>query len=224
MKRTHAKAAMAATVVALSVSAFGTAALAQTTTPLAGQVRTLDQPAGIPQPGAARGLADPSSSIAGKVWTLGEASTADSFAQQAAASGIFEVESGRLAMDRANLDSVRAFGRQMVQDHTLGNQQLMTLARTYGSNPEPVLTGQQQQMLTQLQGLSGRDFDRQYLSDQIVAHQETIRLYEAARTSTDSGMQPYREFAAQSLPMLEQHLQHAQALAGSGIPTARMNQ
>lgn len=217
MNRTHAK-TLAAAVVALSVSGFGAAAQAQTASPAGRPMVNGDL---LMQEGAAKGLADPSSSLAGKVRTLGEASTADSFAQQAAASGLFEVESSRLAMDRSNQDGVRAFARQMVQDHTASNQQLMTLARANGSNPSPMLTGQQEQMITQMQGLSGRDFDRQYLTNQILAHQETIRLYEAARTSSDPGMQPYRQFAAQSLPMLEQHLQHAQALAGSGVPTAQ---
>ncbi len=216
MNRNHAK-TLAAAFVALSVSAFGAAAQAQTAPPAARPSVNGEQ---LLQEGAARGIADPSSSLAGKVRTLGEASTADSFAQQAAASGLFEVESSRLAMDRSNQDGIRAFARQMVQDHTTGNQRLMALARANGSNPAPMMTGQQEQMITQLQPLSGRDFDRQYLVNQILAHQETIRLYEAARTSSDPGMQPYREYAAQSLPMLEQHLQHAQALAGSGVPTA----
>lgn len=216
MNRNHAK-TLAAAFVALSVSAFGTAAQAQTSPPAARPSVSGDLPL---QEGAARGIADPSSSLAGKVRTLGEASTADSFAQQAAASGLFEVESSRLAMDRSNHDGIRAFARQMVQDHTAGNQRLMALARANGSDPMPMMTGQQEQMIVQLQPLSGRDFDRQYLANQILGHQETIRLYEAARTSSDPGMQPYRDFAAQTLPMLEQHLQHAQALAGSGVPTA----
>ncbi|WP_448203106.1 DUF4142 domain-containing protein [Azospirillum sp. sgz302134] len=207
MKRNHAK-AVAAAVVALSVSAIGGAALAQTATTTA--------PAG-----AAKGIGDTSSSLGGKVTTLGETSTAAGFAQQAASGGIFEVESSRLAMDRSSVEGVRGFANKMVQDHTLGNQQLMALSRANGITPEPVLTGHQQQMMTQMQGLSGRDFDRQYLVNQVLAHQETIRQYEAARTSTDPGMQPFREFAAQALPMLQQHLQQAQALAGSGVPTAQ---
>ena len=208
MKRIDAKAA--ALVVALAMPAFGSAALAQQST-------KPGQPPGAP----ALGIADPTTAQAGKSTTLGETSTAAGFAQAAAASGIFEVESGRLAMDKSNREPVRAFGSQMVQDHTKGNQQLMALARAHGIEPQPILTGQQQQMMTQLQGLSGNEFDRQFLADQVAAHQDAIRIYEQARTSTDPGMQPFREFAAQTIPMLQQHLQQAQALAGSGVPTAQ---
>ncbi len=209
MKRNVAKTAAIA-AVALAFPFAGTAASAQTTTPQA-----------APAAGAAAGIADTTSSAAGKVTTLGEASTAASFAQQAASGGVFEIESGRLAMDKAANEQVRAFGSRMVQDHTLANQRLMSLARAHGIEPQPAPTAQQQQMLTQLRGLSGSAFDRQYLSDQVTAHQETIRLFEGARTSTDPGMQPFREFAVEALPTLEQHLQQAQALAGSGMPTAR---
>jgi len=210
MKRNQAK-AMAIAVVALAIPAFGAAALAQTTTPQSGQ------PSGT----AARGIADPTSSVGGKVTTLGEATTAASFAQQAASSGIFEVESGRLAMDKSSREPIRTYASQMVQHHTPANQQLMTLARAHGIEPQPILNGQQQMMMTEMQRLSGAEFDRSFVANQVAAHQETIRIYEQARTSTDPGMQPFREFAAQSIPMLQQHLQQAQALAGSGTPTAQ---
>ena len=206
MKRAYAKAA--AVAVALAIPAFGSAALAQSTT---------GQPPGAP----ALGIADPTSSAAGKSTTLGEASTAAGFVQAAAASGIFEVESGRLAMDKSSREPIRTYASQMVQHHSPANQQLLTLARAHGIEPKPILTGQQQLMMTEMQRLSGAEFDRSFVANQVAAHQETIRIYEQARTSSDPGMQPFREFAAQSIPMLQQHLQQAQALAGSGTPTAQ---
>lgn len=216
MNSLHARALAAA--VTLSLSVLGTAAQAQSTPPSARPSVDRDV---LMQEGAARGIADPSTPLAGKVRTLGEASTADSFVAQAAASGLFEIESSRLALDRSNLESVRQFANQMIQDHTLANQRLMTLARTDGIAVQPMVTGQQEQRLTALRGLSGRDFDRQYMSDQILAHEDAIRTFEAARTSSDPGMQPFREYAAQTLPVLEHHLQMAQSIAGSGVPTAQ---
>lgn len=210
-----------ATALAVAAMTLAAPALAQTTTPQSGQATTLGQPGGTPDAGAARGLADPSSDAAGKVTTLGEATTAASFAQLAASSGLFEVESGRLAMDKAANESVREFARMMVQDHTASNQRLTTLANAHGITVSPMPSGKQQQMLTQNRGLSGNEFDRQYLADQVVGHQETLRIYEQATAAADPGMTPFREFATQSLPMLRQHLQMAQSLAGSGVPTAK---
>lgn len=60
----------------------------------------------------------------------GAVSSADSdFAQKAAAAGRMEVEHGKMAAAKGSNAQVKAFGNQLVKDHTAANQQLMAIAK-----------------------------------------------------------------------------------------------
>jgi putative membrane protein len=50
------------------------------------------------------------------------------FAMAAARGGIAEVETGKLAADKAISPDVKAFGQQMVDDHGKANEQLKSVA------------------------------------------------------------------------------------------------
>ena len=59
-------------------------------------------------------------------------------------------------------------------------------------------------MRDRLSGLSGNDFDRDYMSEMVRDHTEDIALFErAAETSTDPDL---KAWATRSLPMLREHL------------------
>jgi putative membrane protein len=61
----------------------------------------------------------------------GGAATSDDndFVQKAAASGRMEVEHGKMAASKGSNAQVKAFGNQLVKDHTAANQQLMAIAK-----------------------------------------------------------------------------------------------
>ena len=200
----HAK-RLAAAVVALSLPAF--AAMAQSS-------------------GPARGVPDTSSATGGRVVTQGgetvrAVSTARDFIEQAASSDMFEIETGRMAADKGNHEAVRSFGQHMVADHTQTSQQLLTLAGKHGVAPAGTMEQRHITMANTLRNLSGTAFDQQYIQGQVVAHREAVTLFEQAAQATAPDMADIRSFAAQTLPTLRQHLQMAEGLAGSGVPTAR---
>ena len=56
----------------------------------------------------------------------------EQFLKDAAAGGMMEVELGKIAADKAVNDQVKAFGRQMQQDHGKANDELKTLAANKG--------------------------------------------------------------------------------------------
>ncbi|HYH37934.1 MAG TPA: DUF4142 domain-containing protein [Azospirillum sp.] len=200
----HAKVFTAA-VVALSLPAF--AAMAQSS-------------------GPARGVPDSTSATGGRVVTQGgegvRAVTAPKdFIEQAASSDMFEIETGRMAASKGNHEAVRSFGQHMVSDHTQTTQQLMTLAARHGVAPAGTMEPRHVTMATNLRALSGPAFDQQYVQGQVLAHREAVTLFEQAAQSTSPDMADIRSFAAQTLPTLRQHLQMAEGLAGTGVPTAR---
>jgi putative membrane protein len=126
------------------------------------------------------------------------------FVNKAATGNLAEIELGRVAAQRAARPSVRSFGERMVTDHGRSNTELTSLARTKGIEVPTALEPSQQAMRDRLSALSGNDFDRAYMSEMVRDHTEDIALFErAAETSTDPEL---KAWAAQSLPMLREHL------------------
>ncbi|WP_448191981.1 DUF4142 domain-containing protein [Azospirillum sp. sgz301742] len=176
--------------------------------------------------GPAKGVPDTSSATGGRVVTQGGegvrgVTTARDFIEQAASSDMLEIETGRLAADKASSQAVRSFGQQMVTDHTQTSKQLLMLAGKHGVPPAGAMEPRHQEMANTLRNLSGPAFDRQYIQGQVTAHREAVALFEQASQASSPDMADIRSFATQTLPTLRQHLQMAQSLAGSGVPTAK---
>src|SRR5512140_2446637 len=89
----------------------------------------------------------------------------DQFATKAAQAGLAEVELGRLASQKAQSPEVKQFAEQMVNDHTQANQQLKQAAA--GMNIPESLDPEHQALKDKLSGLSGNDFDREYIKAQL---------------------------------------------------------
>ncbi|WP_431267455.1 DUF4142 domain-containing protein [Dankookia sp. P2] len=65
-------------------------------------------------------------------------------------------------------------------------------------------------LLQQLQGASGAELDRIYVSQQIAAHQQAVDLFGNYGRSGDNPL--LKQWAAKTLPDLQEHLKLAQAL------------
>lgn len=82
--------------------------------------------------------------------------------------------------------------------------------------PAPIVVAQldarRAGMISQLQGLSGPAFDAAYGQMQFVSHQEALALHSFyAQSGTDPNL---RAFAAQTAPIVEEHLAMSQRLPG----------
>lgn len=135
---------------------------------------------------------------------------AQQFVQKAAASGQFEVESSRLAQDKAQAPAIKQFAQRMVQDHTQANQQLQQVAQSAKMPVPNQLDQPHQQMMQRLQGQSGQEFDRTYIQQQAEAHQNAVQLFQQYAQGGDN--QQLQQFAQQTLPTLQQHLDMARNL------------
>ena len=133
------------------------------------------------------------------------------FYKKAAESGIFEVDAGNQAQQKANAQSVKDFGAMMVKDHTAASDQLKTLAASKNiSLPTSASVGQISKK-GELDVLTGDTYDKAYIKSQIKAHHEAIALFKkeiAGGQDADA-----TAFAQQTLPTLQQHLKAARAIA-----------
>src|SRR5919112_5376990 len=78
--------------------------------------------------------------------------SAAEFVPTATSSNLFEIESSRLALQRARDPEVRRFARQMIRDHNMATRRMATVVRRSGlPMPPPAMTAKHQQMLATVQ-------------------------------------------------------------------------
>ena len=127
-----------------------------------------------------------------------------SFAMKAAQGGMTEVKVGQLAADKASNADVKAFGQQMVDDHTKANDQLKSVAQEEGMTLPTDINAKQQAMYDKLSKLSGSDFDKAYVKAMMMDHQEDVKDFNKEATS---GRDPkIKSFASETLPVVQGHL------------------
>ncbi len=133
------------------------------------------------------------------------------YVAKAGAADRYEIESSRLALDRARRQDVQEFARMLVADHSRTTGQLNAAARADGiAPPPPMLEPHQRTMIRQLQRSGRPGFDRAYLNQQITAHQQALAIH---RNQARSGTGELRRVAAAAVPVIEGHLAHARRLA-----------
>jgi putative membrane protein len=135
------------------------------------------------------------------------------FAMQAAGSDQFEIQSSQAALQMARSPRVRQFAQHMIDEHTQTTQQLTRIATGKGMTLQPTLDPQQQQMLTELQGMRrGPAFDRAYLHDQVAGHTMAVTLFQNEIANGQDA--DIKGFAQQTLPIIQSHLRDARRLGG----------
>jgi putative membrane protein len=132
------------------------------------------------------------------------------FAMKAAQGGMAEVQLGKLAAQKGSSADVKAFGQQMVDDHSKANDQLKTVASQENMTLPNSLDSKDQALYTKLQNLSGPDFDKTYVKAMVKDHEEDVKEFQKeADKGKDSGI---KSFASQTLPVLQQHLSKIQSI------------
>jgi putative membrane protein len=135
---------------------------------------------------------------------------APGYLAMAASSDLFEVQSGQLAQQMSQNPGIRQFGGMLVTDHTNSTNILVAAAQAAGiTPPPPMLLPKHQAMLDQLRA-AGPNFDAAFRDAQIAAHTEALALHQNYAAQGDVAQ--LRTTAGQIVPVIQGHLQHAQAL------------
>jgi putative membrane protein len=135
----------------------------------------------------------------------------EDFVAEAATSDMFEIESSKLAIERAD-PATKTFAQQMVADHTKTSDELKALVSSgkVKAAVPPAMTSSQQSMLDKLKGLLGEDFTKQYHSDQEDVHEDAVDLFK--RYGEEGENADLKAWAATTRPALEHHLMMAKDL------------
>ena len=135
------------------------------------------------------------------------------FIQEAGAGILAEVELGQLAERKAATPAVKEFGRWMATDHTLANNWLAAILKEEHESSQPTLTSEQKQTKQPLEGLSGNQFDQQYVEHMVQDHEKTVSLFQ--KEAKEGHNVAIKSFAENLTPVLEQHLTEAKELAAN---------
>ena len=143
------------------------------------------------------------------------AATSNDFVDSAAAGGIAEVETSRLALEKSSSADIKAFANMMITDHAKANDELAALAKK-NDIEMPDSTTLVKQAKEKILDLRDESFDAAYANNQVKAHEDTIELFKKeANTVTDDrtkGATDLKGFAQKMLPALEKHLDMAKKL------------
>jgi putative membrane protein len=150
-----------------------------------------------------------------------QAPTTENFVKTVAISDVFEIQSGQLAAEKAQNDDVQSFGKQMTDDHTETSDDLKELIEDEDIKVElpSELDDQHQAKLDKLKGLSGNQFEKEYVRMQIDAHQKAVALFESYAAAGEND--DLKEWAGDTLPTLKEHLEEAQNLKAAVDQTAQ---
>jgi len=144
--------------------------------------------------------------------TPAAASAAQSFANAAAASDIFEIETSQAALSKSTSASVKAYAQKMIDAHTASTAKLKVAAAgvTPALTPDPTLNPEQQQKLDQLKALNGTAFDQAYIAEQATGHQQTLDTLKAYAATGDTPA--LKMFATNLIPIVTAHLNMVKGL------------
>lgn len=130
-----------------------------------------------------------------------------------------EIMIGQLAMTKGASQAAKDFGQTLVNDHRQNRETLLPIATRLGVKVSTTaVTAADKAEYTKLRGLSGAAFDTELGTAMVKGHKAMIAMFtpEAKKTDDVGG------FAKASLPVLNKHLQLAEALAAGNSPATGM--
>ncbi|MHA7683509.1 DUF4142 domain-containing protein [Cupriavidus sp. PET2-C1] len=90
-----------------------------------------------------------------------------------------DIDAGKIAERSGHSQDVKAFGKQMVTDHTGVNKQAVTLVKKLKVTPEKNPTSESlksggDENVKTLKGLKGASFDKAYIDHEVAYHEQVI--------------------------------------------------
>lgn len=132
----------------------------------------------------------------------------DQVRQMALGGMAFALATSQIALQRAENATVKTFAQLEAEE-----QQAFAQARQMAGLPVPspsMMDAQKQQMVQQLQSLSGGQFDRMYIQGQTAGHQELLQLHQAMAQS--GATREERMLGTVAVPAIKSHLAMLQGI------------
>lgn len=134
------------------------------------------------------------------------------FISKAMEGGMAEVQLGQLAQQKSQSNDVKQFAAKMVNDHgQMGDKWLKPVAKQMGLNEPSGPSKKDKKEIEKLQGLSGQDFDRAYITMMVKDHEKDLKEFQGeAQAAQDPTV---KEIADKGSQVIQQHLQIIEQIA-----------
>jgi putative membrane protein len=144
------------------------------------------------------------------------------FVGQANLGAPFQVDSGRLAEKKGGSTAIRNYAHPMVTSHIPVADALTAILQRKNIIPSnTLLHGAYDAMISTLKADHRAAFDRDYVNGQVEYQKGNAALF---RQEIENGSDPeLKQFASQTLPKIEDHLQRALRLAGASSGDSASN-
>ena len=137
--------------------------------------------------------------------------TTPQFFDSAAAASMKEVHVSELALRNSQSESIKAFARRMISEHTRQNTQLATLAARNDVSLPKDLPEKEQGEVERLRVEKGATFDTAFTERMKADHESAIALYQRCAAGTQIS-KSVRTFCRTNVATLKQHSQAVHAL------------
>lgn len=135
------------------------------------------------------------------------------FMTKAASGGMMEVELGRMAQEKGQMQEVKDFGKMMVDDHSKVNDELKMMAQQKGLTLPDSMGQDHMDNVNDLKEKTGADFDKAYMDLMVSDHEEDVEMFEEASNNLEDA--EAKAFAGKTLTTLRQHLDRAKQIKDS---------
>jgi putative membrane protein len=127
-----------------------------------------------------------------------------------------DIDAGKLAESKASNAEVKAFGKQMVTDHSGVNKQAVALVTKLKVTPEAndtskALKAGGAENVKNLQKLSGAAFDRAYVEHEVAYHQQVLDAVDKTLIPSAQNAE-LKSLLVSVRPAFVAHLEHAKNL------------
>ncbi len=132
------------------------------------------------------------------------ASDADKlFQSKVSQGGMYEVEAGKLAIQRAHAQDVKDLAIAEVHDHTLVGDNLKRISLAAGLTFPSSLNPEFTQRLAKLKSAPADSFDAAYIADQQSIHDKDEKLF---HQESQDGSAAFKPFAAETDRIVKRHI------------------
>jgi putative membrane protein len=127
-----------------------------------------------------------------------------------------DIDAGKLAESKSTNPEVKAFAHRLIGEHTDVNKQAADLATKLKITPEEstiskALKSDAKRNTERLKKLSGKDFDKLYVADEVAFHQQVLNAVDT-KLLPNAQNEELKALLVKVRPALVAHQEHAEKL------------
>src|SRR5687768_8801304 len=155
----------------------------------------------------------------GTVQAQDKAPTHPQIAMIAVVAGSIDIDTGKLAAQKAHGKRVKEFAELMVRDDTDVNEKATALVKKLGVTPEESTTSKSlradgDKLIGKLKTLHGPEFDRAYVDNEVAYHEAVLGVLDKTLIPNTKNAE-LKSLLESARPVFASHLEHAKMIQAS---------